>query len=65
MKRIHAQRAEGASTAPHRDARRLASDRTRETIDGKILALLRSPFDDLTDAALQSSQIAFSMTARP
>ena len=65
MKRIHAQRAEGALTAPHRDARRLASDQTRETIDGRMLALLQSPFDDLTDAALQSSPIAFSKIARP
>ena len=46
------------------EAKRLAFDRTREAIEGRMLALLQLPFDDLTDTALQRSLIALSKTAR-
>ena len=47
------------------DAKRLAFARTREAIEGRMLALVQLPFDDLDDTALQSSLIAFSKTAHP
>ena len=45
------------------EAKRLAFDRTREAIEGRMLALLQLPFDDLNDVALQRSLIALSKTA--
>ena len=46
------------------EAKRLAFDRTREAIEGRMLALLQLPFDDLNDAELQSSLIALPKPAR-
>ena len=53
------------STVEGDEAKRLAFDRTREAIEGRMLALLQLPFDDLNDDALQSSIIALSKTSRP
>lgn len=38
--------------------------RTREAIEGRMLALLQLPFDDLNDDAPQSALIALSRTAQ-
>ena len=48
------------SSVEGEDAKRLAFDRTREAIEGRMLALLQLPFDDLDDAALQRSLIELS-----
>ena len=45
------------------EAKRFAFDRTREAIEGRMLALLEVPFDDLTDSALERALRALSDSA--